>query len=152
MQLQTLNLKTFFIAFLWCIVVVFFLIHSYHFAYLSMYSYTDIFWWRESILAYSIAFCALGIIAGFSKREKRKRFEAKQREILHLFTKCSESDSSISLDKILSKTSFSEAETKGILEHLVEKQIFIPSFSEEQELIYKLTDKGSLEKYLKKIH
>lgn len=50
------------------------------------------------------------------------------------------------------KNYFSKSETKGILEHLVEKKILIPRFSEEQKLIYKITDKDCLDKYLKKIH
>ncbi len=128
MQIQIVNLKTFFIAFLWVIVVCFFMIFSYHSSYLTAYSYTDIFWLKESIFGYAIAFCAMFVVTGFSKKEKRKRFYKKQQEILNLFE---EKEKSISLHQILSKSNFSKDEIKGILEHLVEKNILIPSFSEE---------------------
>lgn len=149
MQLQTLNLKTIFIALLWGIVAICAIISLYHFGYIHHFGYTDSRIWIDMAFYGAIAFCAAIVAGGFNKREIKKRLYKKQIEILNLFE---EKEDIISLNQILSKTPFSESETKGFLEHLVEKNILIPSFSEAQELIYQLTDKDSLEKLLKKIH
>jgi len=149
MQLQTLNLKTLFIAALWFVVAICAVISLYYFGYIHHFGYTDSRIWIDMGFYGAMALSALFMIIGFDKRKTKKRFYKKQLEILNLFT---ETNSSVSLHQILLKTSFSESETKGLLEHLVEKNILIPSFSEEQELIYTTTNETDLEKYLKKIH
>jgi ABC-type nickel/cobalt efflux system permease component RcnA len=150
MQLQIFNLKTVFIAFLWGIVAVCAVTSFYYGSYIQTFGYTDSKLWIDTAFYTLMCFIAIVVVARFDKREERKRFYKKQTEILNLFE--NKSEYLISLTQILSKTSFSESETKGLLEHLVEKKILIPSFSEEQELIYKLTDSDSLEKYLKQVH
>jgi hypothetical protein len=152
MQLQTLNLKTVFITFLWVIVAICGVVSLYYTSYIQAFAYTDLKLWIDMAFYSAMAFAALFIVKGFDKRTVRKRFHKKQLEILNLFTKNEETNSLISLHQILSKTPFSESETKGILEHLVEKKIVIPSFSEEQELVYTTTNEIELENYLKKIH
>jgi ABC-type xylose transport system permease subunit len=151
MQLQTFNLKTVFIGLLWFIVAICSVVSLYYTSYIQIFGYTHLRMWIDTAFYSAIAICTAVVAAGFSKRERRKRFYKKQLEILNLFTENSNQEKSISLAEILSRMSFSKSETKGLLEHLVEKNILIPSFSEEQELIYKPTDNGSLEKYLKKM-
>lgn len=149
MKTQIVNVKTFFIVFLWVIVAICAVISLYYFGYIYHFGYTDSRIWIDMGFYGAIAFCATVVAAGFNKRKIRKRFYKKQLEILHLFT---ETNSSIFLHQVLSKASFSEVETKGILEHLVEKKILFPSFSEEQKLVYTLANQTELDKYLKKIH
>ena len=151
MQLQKLNLKTIFIGFLWVVVAICGVTSLYYTSYVQTFGYTDSKLWMDIVFYSALAFLAFFVVAGFDKRRERRRFNRKQREILRLFGKFLEDNSSIPLDDILSKSLFSESETKGILEHLVEKSILIPSFSEEQELIYKLTSETELEKYLSKM-
>ncbi|WP_375559316.1 hypothetical protein ACE193_16460 [Bernardetia sp. OM2101] len=152
MQLQTLNFKTVFIAILWMVIAICGVTSLYYTSYGQTFGYTDLKLWIDVAFYSTMALSALFVVKGFDKRKERKRFYKKQLEILNLFTQNEENNSSISLHQILSKTAFSESETKGLLEYLVAKNILIPSFSEEKELIYKLTDRHSLEKYLKKIH
>ncbi len=150
MQLQTFNLKTVFIGFLWFIVSICALFSLYYITYIQTFGYPDSKLWIDAIFYCLISFIALFVVGGFSSKEEQKRFYKKQLEILNLFE--NQNECLVSLNQILSKTSFSEIETKGILEHLVKKKLLIPSFSEERKLIYKLTDNDSLDKYLKKIH
>lgn len=150
MQLQTFRLKTIFITILWIVVAICGITSLYYTSYGQTFGYTDLKLWVDVAFYSAMALSALFVVKGFDKRKERKRFYKKQQEILNLFE--NNQENSTSLHQILSKTSFSESETKGLLEHLVEKNILIPSFSEEEELIYKLTDNDSLEKYLKKIH
>jgi hypothetical protein len=151
MQLQTLNFKVLFIGFLWVIVAFCAIISLYHFGYIHHFGYTDLRMWIDMGFYGAIAFCAAVVAGGFKKREIKKRLYKKQIEILNLFEENSNQDS-ISLNQILSKTPYSESETKGLLENLVEKKILIPNFSEEQELLYITTNEIELEKYVKKIH
>lgn len=149
MQFQIVNLKTIFISLLWLIVASCAVTSFYYTSYVQTFGYTDLKFWIDMAFYSAMMFTALLVVTGFSKRKTRKRFYKKQQEILNL---CTETNSSISLNQILSKASFSKAETKGVLEHLVEKNILIPSFSEEQELVYRTTNETDLEKYLMKIH
>jgi len=154
MQLQLVDFKPIFIGFLWFVVAICAVISLYYTNYIQTFGYTDSKLWIDAAFYGLMYFIALFVIIGFNKRKERKRFYKKQLEILNLFTQNSTSNQEkpISITQILSKTTFSNIETKGLLEHLVEKKILIPSFSEEQKLIYQITDKNSLDNYLKKIH
>ncbi len=151
MRPQTLNLKTIFIALLWIIVAICAVTSFYYTSYVQTFGYTDSRMWIDMVFYSVMAFSAFFVVKGFDKKRERKKNYKKRIEILHLFAKVLENNGSISLTEILSKTSFTKIETKGILEHLVEKKILIPNLLEEQELIYKLTSKSELEKYLSKM-
>lgn len=77
MQLQILNVKTIFIAFLWLIVAICAVISFYYGSYIQTYGYTDSKLWIDGIFYSLMLFIALFVVGGFSKRTERKRFYKK---------------------------------------------------------------------------
>lgn len=150
MPTQIFNLKTFFIGVLWIIVAVCGVISLFYTSYIQNFGYTDLKLWIDTGFYGAMGLIALFIIIRFNRKAEQEKFYQKQLEILNLFE--NNQNTAISLNKILSKTSLSEIEVKGILEHLVEQKILIPNFSEKQELIYTTTNQTDFEKYKNKIH